>query len=155
MTRQTLPLNKYSSVEMFHLLCKESTIFQSSFPILRVGDVKMLWLHRCFRFWDACNLKKKGDLIRFDLTRRFQSQHIGLTISRIYSGRVDCMSLVISMFLEATTTSSFSMYMFVLDSPKIPTLSRYGDAGRHFISEFQPMSTMFYQIFLVSLLVQR
>ena len=47
------------------------------------------------------------------------------------------MSLVISMFLEATTTSSFSMYMFVLDSPKIPTLSRYGDAGRHFISEFQ------------------
>nr|VDD64367.1 unnamed protein product [Brassica oleracea] len=43
------------------------------------------------------------------------------------------MSLVISMFLEATTTSSFSMYMFVLDSPKIPTLSRYGDAGKHFI----------------------
>ncbi|KAF3495899.1 hypothetical protein DY000_02054226 [Brassica cretica] len=27
----------------------------------------MLWLHRCFRFWDACNLKKKGDLIGFDM----------------------------------------------------------------------------------------
>ncbi|WZZ79433.1 hypothetical protein YC2023_100005 [Brassica napus] len=110
--------------------------FQSSFPILRVGDVKMLWLHRCFRFWDACNLKKKGDLIGFDMVL-LDEKHIGLTLSRIYSGKVDCMSLVISMFLEATTTSSFSMYMFVLDSPKIPTLSRYGDAGKHFISEFQ------------------
>ncbi|WZY78033.1 hypothetical protein YC2023_024417 [Brassica napus] len=29
----------------------------------------MLWLHRCrcFRFWDACNQKKKGDLIGFDM----------------------------------------------------------------------------------------
>ncbi|KAL0650588.1 hypothetical protein Bca4012_093279 [Brassica carinata] len=43
---------------MFHLLCKESTM---------VGDVKMLWLHCCFRFWDACNLKKKGNLIGFDM----------------------------------------------------------------------------------------
>ncbi|KAH0863193.1 hypothetical protein HID58_080404, partial [Brassica napus] len=64
------------------------------------------------------------------------STHIDLTLSRIYSGKVDCMSLVILMFLEATTTSSFSMYMFVFDSPKIPTLSRYGDAGKHFITIF-------------------
>ncbi|CAN7064628.1 unnamed protein product, partial [Brassica oleracea var. botrytis] len=46
-------------------------IFKLKFPVLlpdfKGGRVKMLWLHRCFRFWDACNLKKKSDLIGFDM----------------------------------------------------------------------------------------
>nr|VDD55332.1 unnamed protein product [Brassica oleracea] len=89
---------------------------------------------RCILSASWCKLTNPQCLkFAVKLDSRFQSQHIGLTLSRIYSGKVDCMSLVISMFLGATTSSSFSMYMFVLNSPKIPTLLRYGDAGKHFI----------------------
>ncbi|KAG2256309.1 hypothetical protein Bca52824_075603 [Brassica carinata] len=56
------------------------------------------------------------------------------------------MSLVISMFLEATTTSSFSMYMFVLDSPKIPTLSRTTNVC---VSVFDKVSTILHEKLVV------